>query len=194
MDVTLACADGILKAHKIQDIGFEIIRTSGVLPGPSVLKSLNMAGINKDDKPLAYKEKTWSNGQNEDGAKVTSGYSLRGGYAFKKAVEGLKDTLQKGISKEVKGTKFRALDARKNGIALEIEVEMMDKGDKGIAVVKLYGPYTKEDKKDNVVMITKCKQNDSKYVTILAENIVKPLIAMFMDCETLVNNPEQSLL
>ena len=151
-----------------------------------------MAGINKDDKPLAYKEKTWSNGQNEDGAKVTSGYSLRGGYAFKKAVEGLKDTLQKGISKEVKGTKFRALDARKNGIALEIEVEMMDKGDKGIAVVKFYGPYTKEDKKDNVVMITKCKQNDSKYVTILAENIVKPLIAMFMDCETLVNNPEQT--
>ena len=96
-----------------------------------------MAEIVKNDKPKGYKEKVWSNGQTEDGVEVTTGYSLRGGYDFKKAVKGLKQTFQKGASKEVKGTKFRVLDTRKNGIAIEIEIEMTDKGDKGIAVVKL---------------------------------------------------------
>ena len=79
-----------------------------------------MAEIDKDDKPKGYKEKIWSNGQNEDGVKVTTGYSLRGGYAFKKAVEGLKETFQKGVSKEVKGKNFKVLDTRKNGIASEM--------------------------------------------------------------------------
>ena len=105
----------------------------------------------------------------------------------------MKETFQKGISKEVKGTNFRALDTRKNGIALEIEIEIIDKVDKGIAVVKLYGPYTKEDKKDNVVMITKCKQNDAKFVTMLAEKIVKPLISVFMNGETITEISEETV-
>ena len=33
-------------------------------------------------------------------------------------------------------------------------------------------------------MVTKCKHNDVKFVTILAESIVKPLIAVFMNCDT----------
>ena len=63
---------------------------------------------------------------------------MRGSYAFKKAVEGLKETLQKGAAKDIEGTHFRVLDARKNGIASEMEIEMIEKGDKGIAVIKLY--------------------------------------------------------
>ena len=71
---------------------------------------------------------------------------------------------------------------------------MTDKGNKkGLAVVKLYGPYTKEDKKDNVVMITKCKQYDAKFVTILAESIVILLISVFMNCETITEISKETV-
>ena len=136
-----------------------------------------MSGFDKDVASTAYKEKKWY--KDEDGMRITSGYSLRGRLIFKKAVEGLIETLKKGVSTIVAGREFRVLDARNNGIAVDIEIETIDKGDKGIAMVKLYGPYSKKDKKDNVVMVTKSKQSESKFVTIIAEKIVKPLIAVF---------------
>ena len=131
-----------------------------------------------DEAPKLYKEKKWY--KEEEGDKITHGYTLRGRHSLKKAVEGLKETLRKGVTKDVEGVHFRILDARKNGIALEIEVEMLDNKDKGSAMVKLYGPYIPKDKKDNVIMITKCKGSDSKFVTILAERIIKPLISGFI--------------
>ena len=131
----------------------------------------------------AYKEKKWY--KDEDGENITNGYSLRGQVAFKRAVKGLMETLKKGVSSNVAGREYRVLDARKNGIALDIEIETIDQGDKGIAMVKLYGPYSKKDKKDNVVMVTKSKQSESKFVTIIAEKIVKPLIAGFLGCENI---------
>ena len=48
---------------------------------------------------------------------------------------------------------------------------MIDKNYKGIALVKVYGLYCKKDGNDNVVMVTKCKQSESKFVTILAEKM-----------------------
>ena len=117
---------------------------------------------------------------------ITTGYSLRGRCSLKKAVEGLKNILVKGDSQDVEGIKFRVLDTRKNGIALDIEIEMVAKGDKGIAMVKLYGPYEKKDNKDNVVMITKSKQSESKFVTLLADKIIKPIISGVLDSKTRV--------
>ena len=76
----------------------------------------------------------------------------------------------------------------KNGVALDIEIEMIAKGDKGIALVKLYGPYERKAKKDNVVMITKSKQSESKFVTILAEQIIKPLILWVFGWEDYSND------
>ena len=43
----------------------------------------------------------------------------------------------------------------------------------GIALVKLYGP---NKKKENTVTVTKSKESDIKFVTILAQKIIKPLI------------------
>ena len=120
-----------------------------------------MAGLD-EDVSTAYKVKKW--GIDEGGEHITTGYSLRGRCSLKKAVEGLKNILVKGDSQDVEGIKFRVLDTRKNGIALDIEIEMVAQGDKGIAMVKLYGPYEKKDNKDNVVMITKSKQSESKLV------------------------------
>ena len=141
-----------------------------------------MAGFDTDVVSKAFKEKKWY--KYEDGEKIANGYSLRGRLSFKKAVEGLLDNLKKGVSKDIAGTNFRVLDARKNGIALDIEIEMIDNGDKGIAMLKIYGPYSKKEKKDNVVMVTKSKQSDIKFVTILAERIVKPLIAGYCSKKT----------
>ena len=65
------------------------------------------------------------------------------------------------------------LDSRKSGVALEIEVEMIFKSERGNAMIKLHGPYSQKDKKDNVIMVTKIKRNHEKFVTILAEKVVK---------------------
>ena len=128
-----------------------------------------------------YKEKKWF--KNDGSNQVITGFSLRGRQRMKPAVKGLLEFLEKGETKTVGDTAFRILDARKSGIAMDFEVQMISKDDKGIAMVKLYGPYDKEDKKDNVVMITKSRESDEKFVTILAENVIKPLIFRFVNGE-----------
>ena len=128
-----------------------------------------------------YKEKKWF--KNDGSEKVTTGYSLRGRQCLKPAVKGLLELLEKGETKTIGDTTIRILDARKVGVAVEVEVQMLNKDDKGIAMVKLYGPYDKEDKKDNVIMVTKSKQSGEKFVTILAENVIKPLISSFVSGE-----------
>ena len=129
----------------------------------------------KDGAISAYKEKTW--GKNEGGENITNGYCFRGKGSFGKVVEGLKTTLKRGESKDVDGTEIKVLDARKNGVELEIEVEILNKGNRGVAVIKLYGP---NKKKESVVMVTKSKESDAKYVTILAEQVIKPLMSRIL--------------
>ena len=38
-------------------------------------------------------------------------------------------------SKDVDGTEIKVLDACKNGVELEIEVEILNKGNRGVAVI-----------------------------------------------------------
>ena len=45
--------------------------------------------------------------------------------------------------------------------------------------MKLYGPSSK--KKENVVMVTKYKESDSKYVLKLTENVVKPMMQKMLN-------------
>ena len=118
---------------------------------------------------------------NED---TVTGYSLRGGQKLKNAVIGLKETLKRGIKKNFQETHYRVLDTRKSGVALDIEVEVMKKAERGIAMVKLYGPYNLKDKKDNVIMVTKYKRSHVKFVKMLAENVIKPLISEFVNEES----------
>ena len=53
--------------------------------------------------------------------------------------------------------KIKVLDTRIVGAELAIDVECTQNSSRGIAVLKLYGPSTK---KQNVVMVTKCKGSD----------------------------------
>ena len=136
-----------------------------------------MAGFQDISKP--YKEKKWYK-PNNGGENITTGYSLRGRQRLKTLVEGLIKVFERGVNKTIEGVQINTLDARKVGVALEIEVAMVEKGESGIAMLKLYGPYSQEDKKDNVILISKSKHNEEKFVTILAEQIIKPLIANFV--------------
>ena len=54
-------------------------------------------------------------------------------------------------------TKFKALDVRKNGPGTEIDVEIIHDGNRGFAILKLYGPNVK---KFNVMTVTKSKESE----------------------------------
>ena len=131
----------------------------------------------KTDVTSQYKEKNW--GKDENGQKVVDGYSFRGKQSFQKVVEGFKNIMKRGVENDFNGTKFKALDIRKQGNGLEIDIQITEKNDRGKAVMKLYGPSSK--KKENVVMVTKYKESDSKYVLKLTENVVKPMMQKMLN-------------
>ena len=62
-----------------------------------------------------------------------------------KVLKGLKENLVKGYQRNIDGIDLKVLDSRKKGVELEIEVEIVDANNKGIAILKLYGPNKKKD-------------------------------------------------
>ena len=88
----------------------------------------------------------------------------------------------RGAKFDVGNTKCIVKDVREKGVELEVDIEMIGNGkdSRGVAVIKIYGP---NKKKENVVLVTKNKQSDIKFVTLMAENVIKPLIKKFLDVE-----------
>ena len=97
----------------------------------------------------------------------------------------------KGAKFEVENIKCTVLDVRNKGIELEVDIQMEGNGrdSRGVAVVKLYGP---NKKKENVVLVTKNKQSDIRFVTLMAENVIKPLIRKYLNAEkeNIIENTE----
>ena len=127
--------------------------------------------------PSVFKEKKW--GKKEGGEFIVDGFTFKGKRSFNIVIENFKESMKKGIQRDINGIKFKVLDTRTQGTGLEIDVEMEDNGSRGIAVLKLYGPSSK--KKESVVMVSKDKDSESKYVTILAQKIIKPLMINVLD-------------
>ena len=125
----------------------------------------------------AYKEKKW--GKDVEGEYVVDGYVFRGKLRFKKALEGLKGIVKKGRNGEYRGVKYTVLDERKKGAGIEadVEVDTQKPGERGTAVLELMGP---NNKKEYVVMITKYKASEAKFVTLLTEKIIKPMMSDLM--------------
>ena len=127
----------------------------------------------------AYSEKKW--GKTIEGEYVTDGYVFRGKIRFKKAIDGLKNILVKGVQKEYRGLKFKALDRREKGTGIEAEVEIETNkkhAERGNAFVQLLGP---NNKKEHVVMVLKSKGSEAKFVVYLAEEIIKPMMENFIE-------------
>ena len=89
----------------------------------------------QDETPREYKEKTW--GKYEGDQYITDGYTFRGKGKFSKAWEGLKNVMKKGFKNEIGVIKYTALDVRKKGVGIESDVEIIEKGNRGIAVIML---------------------------------------------------------
>ena len=130
-----------------------------------------------------FQESTW--GKKVDGEFVIDGYKFRGRQPFRRAKEGLEKLMVKGNQGEVQGIKYTVLDARNKGIELEVDIQVSENAkmgvdSRGVAVLKLYGPSKKQE---NSVLVTKNKGSDIKFVTIVAEKIVKPLIISILGVE-----------
>ena len=144
-----------------------------------------------DDSPMKaekdYIENIWTN---NDGK--IDGYTFKGKRSFGKALLGLKSIMIKGQQNEIGNMKFTALDTRIQGIGVEIDVQITNNNNRGIAVLKIYGP--KEDiKKDNTVTVSKFKQSDSKFIVLLAEKVIVPLMDKFLSGEMEILSPETNI-
>ena len=124
----------------------------------------------------AYKIKTW--GKEMDGEFVVDGYSYKGRKPFLKVLEGFKAMMIKGFKRDINGITVEVLDSRIVGAELAIDIACTQNNKRGIAVMKLYGPSSK---KQNVVMATKSKGSDIKFVILLAKEVIEPLINKFLN-------------
>ena len=95
------------------------------------------------DLSSIFSEKQWNSYDN--GENVTNGYVFRGKKAFEKVVNAVKERLVKGTSLKLNDVTPKVLDSRKKGVELEIESEVSHQNEKGIALVKLYGPNKKKE-------------------------------------------------
>ena len=140
----------------------------------------NKKDLYKDivDIQSEYTEKKW--GKEDAGEFIVDGFTFKGKHVFKRAKDGLVELMKKGVQSEVEGNKFKVLDTRSKGNGLEIDVETSDKGVRGVAVLKLYGP---NKEKDYTVMVNKRKNSEHKYVILLAEKIVKPLMKKYLSID-----------
>ena len=116
-----------------------------------------------------YKEETW--GKKVDGEDIIDGYKFRGKQPFLKAREGLEKLMVRGAKFEIGNQIFTVLDTRDKGIEREVDIQMNGNGkdDRGIAVIKLYGP---NKRKENVVTVSKSKQSDVRFVTLMANKAI----------------------
>ena len=70
---------------------------------------------------------------------------------------------------------------------------MVENNVRGIAILRLFRP---NNEKENVVMVSKCKDSDYVFVTALAEKIIKPLMKSILtgneSCEILVKGIQKT--
>ena len=109
---------------------------------------------------------------------VPTGYTFKSKkQIFAKAVDNIKIKLKKGVKFEIENLEIQILDSRKGQNGAELDVEMLDKKDRGQAVLKLFGPNSR---KECTLMINKSKKHDAKFVKILAVLIIKRLLDYFI--------------
>ena len=96
---------------------------------------------------------------------------------FVKAVDNIKITLKKGVQFEIDDLIIEILDRRNGQNGVEIDIEIIDKKDRGQAVLKVFGPNSR---KECTLMINKSKKHEAKFVKILAVCIIKRLLDSFI--------------
>ena len=95
---------------------------------------------------------------------------------FVKAVDNIKIKLKKGVQFEIDDLIIEILDRRNGQNGVEIDIEIIDKKDRGQAVLKVFGPNSR---KECTLMINKSKKHEAKFIKILAVCIIKRLLDSF---------------
>ena len=127
--------------------------------------------MSESETSINFTEKPW--GRDIEGEYVMNGISYRGKRSFGIALDALKVLLKKGSGGEVENVAYKVLDARKSGSELVYDIEVIEDGNRGMSVLKLYGP---NKQKEYTALITKNKLCDAKFVSILSIKVIKPLI------------------
>ena len=117
---------------------------------------------------LIYDENRWPK-------ENPTGYSFKGKKRlFLKVVENFKVLMAKRGGEKILGNVgFTVLDSRKVPHGTEYEVEMTKNKERGVAILKIFGP---NPKKGATLMTNKSKRYDIKFVDILTFDIVKQII------------------
>ena len=123
-----------------------------------------------------YEENFWPKDEKEK----PCGFTFKGKKKiFNKAVENVILCFKnKGKIRDMTSLTFKVNDNRKTRNGSEIDVEITKNKERGIAVLKIFGP-----KKESTIMINKSKRYDVKYVRILAVEVIKPLLDKFISGE-----------
>ena len=125
-----------------------------------------------DDIPF-YDENQWPK-------ESPNGFSFKGKKRpFLRICEGLKILLKKGNEKIINNVSFKVLDLKKSQYGIDYEVEICKEKDRGIALMKIFGP---NGKKGCTLTINKSKNYDEKFSQILALDVVKQLLDRFDAC------------
>ena len=91
--------------------------------------------------------------------------------------------MKKGNLKVLDSLSFKVLDSRKIPHGLEYDVEVLKEKERGIAILKIFGPNTK---KGCTLMVNKSKKHEVKFVEMLALDVIKKLIDMFSSDDGLI--------
>ena len=99
---------------------------------------------------------------------------------FVKSVDALKVIFKKGVVKTIDVTTCKILDSRKAPHSLEFDIETEYDNEKGMAVLKVYGPTPK---KGATVMVSKSKDHEVKFVERLAMNVIKQMLDRYVETD-----------
>ena len=95
----------------------------------------------KEEVELQYDENFWPKQADEP-----TGFTYKGKKKiFVKAVENVKILLKKGVQKQMIKLQFKVLDTRKGANGVEMDVEISKDKDRGVAVLKVFGPNSKKE-------------------------------------------------
>ena len=125
-----------------------------------------------------YKVKIWPEGEEDP-----KGYSIKGkSDSFKKAVDCIKKVLVKQTEKDFQEMKIEILDKRKIPYGNEADVRVSHDNNKGITVLK---NFEGKKNKENTITVNKDKNSDTKFVKILAEKVIIPIVDKLIEGESL---------
>ena len=143
-------------------------------------ESINTEDENVEDTQCYYKESFWPAKPDTPKGFTYKGKAKMMTYSMNK----IKNTLKKGMEKQVNGTNFKIVDTKLHGGATQLIVQMISKAERGIAIAEFWGP---NKRKECTILVKKSKEYDEKFVSILAKKIIQPCLDHIMSGKSLVD-------